>query len=72
MPDLPSLDEIMKSNPGVDPGELEKGQELLRRLREIGARGARYKLVPPGAGRRVLVGDEVDKDPRTVHLRHRR
>jgi Na+-translocating ferredoxin:NAD+ oxidoreductase RnfC subunit len=72
MPDSPSLEEIIKSNPHVDPEQLEQWRELLKKLREAGVRGSRDRIVPPGARRRVVAGEESGNDPRTVHLRHRR
>lgn len=70
MYELPeNLDELIEANPQVDAQQLEEARELLRRLREIRGRGAPYELIPPGAGRRFVVGDNPERDPRTVHLR---
>lgn len=69
MAELPNTDDIIRTNPNVDPRELEKGRELLRRLREHGLGASPHKLASPLSRRRALVDDEPTKDPRTVHLR---
>jgi hypothetical protein len=72
MPHSPSVEDIIKSNPDVDPKQLEEGRELLQKMRHNRTKGSRYKIVPPSARRRAVVGDEAESDPRTVHLKHRR
>jgi len=67
-----SPSDLIRSNPRIDPGELERGRELLRQLRKIGRRLAEQKIVSPVARRRVLAGDEPSKDPRAVQLKSRR
>lgn len=71
MAELPNVDELIRSNPNIDPRQLEKGRELLRKLRESGARGAGYRLASPINRRRVLIGGEPTKDSRIVQLRNR-
>ena len=60
---------ILKSNPQIDPNDLEEYRERLSKLRESGVRRSGYKLVPPYGGRRVLIQEDKD-DARTVRLRH--
>ena len=71
MPDSPDLEEIIATNPKVDRDQLNEERELLRSMRRRRTRGARYNLVLPGSGRRVLAGDDPARDPRTVNLPQR-
>jgi hypothetical protein len=72
MAKLPNIDDMIKTNPKVDPKELEKGLELLRQLRERGVSGSPHKLASPLSRRRARIDEEPSKDPRTVQLRNRR
>jgi hypothetical protein len=72
MPELPDVEEIIRTNPNVDPKALEAGRELLRQLREQGIRRSPHKLASPLHRRRALVDDDSAKDPRTVQLRTHR
>jgi hypothetical protein len=72
MPEKPDLEELLAANPHVDPEELERAREILRKLRASGVRGAGYRLAPPYSGRRVSVREDAENDPRRVRLRQPR
>jgi hypothetical protein len=69
MPEEVDLEELLASNPHVDPDELEKAREMLRKLRRSGVRGPGYRLAPPFSGRRVSVREDAENDSRRIHLR---
>ena len=67
MPEVPSIDEILASNPHIDPKELAKAIEMLRKLRDTGTSGSGYRLALPYSRRGITVGG--DENARTVHLK---
>ncbi len=69
-PERLRVDDLIHSNPNVDPEQLEKGRELLRQLRKNRSQDKRDKLDSP-TRRRVTIDDKPSKDPRTVQLRNR-
>ncbi|MBT9163834.1 MAG: hypothetical protein DDT24_00754 [Chloroflexi bacterium] len=68
-------EEILRLNPHISEGELNKIGEFIRRLRESGIEGKRYELASIDR-RRASVGSKGDGEtehPRAIHLRpHRR
>ena len=68
MPRMPSLKEILDSNPDVNPEQLKQQQEMLIKLREIRGQRRGYRLASPITRRRIVVGDAERRDSRTVHL----
>ncbi len=62
------LDEILASNPHIDPNLLEQSKEILNKLREAGVKKAGYNLASPYARRRNTPSS-IGSDPRVVHLR---
>jgi hypothetical protein len=71
MAERPNVDNLIRSNPNVDRKKLDEGRELLRRIREHKGGVTKYKLPPPPSRRRVIVGEDPGKDPRTVELKRR-
>ena len=60
--------EIAKNNPQVDMEELQRGQELSRRLRAAGLKKTGYGLATPDERRRATVVDSK-ANRNKVHLR---
>ncbi len=65
------IDDLIRSNPNVDPEQLTKGRKLLREIRDARKRVGKQKLASPINRRRVLMGKEPSKHPRTTQLRNR-
>ena len=70
MPEPFDLEKILSRNPHINRDQLEEGRDLLRRLRDGGARRKNYDLAPPFGGRRAAVRDDANTDGRRVRLRH--
>lgn len=62
-------EEILSRNPQIDPVELERLQEAIRRLREQRVRRKEYELESPFRGRRPIVREDPSNDQRIVRLR---
>jgi hypothetical protein len=69
MPSHFDLAEVLRANPQVSAEMLEEQMDELRELRKMSSGRAGYKLVPPFTGRKVTIGRDTDRDPRTVQLR---
>ena len=72
MPKTVDMDDILKGNPHIDPAELERHREFMRKLRENAGHGSRYRITSPFGARRVSVGSGDSEDRRTVRLKRSR
>ena len=60
MPELPDLEDIIKSNPDVDPKKLREARKLHRLLQEKRAEGGRYRIASPMDRHRASVIEAND------------
>jgi len=72
MPEKIDLEKILEANPHIDREELERSEELRRKLRELGIRGKQYDLAPVLGGRRVTMLDDAHADSRPIRSKRRR
>lgn len=64
--EIPNKDGILVANPHIDPKELAKVIEALRKLRDTGTSGSSYRLAQPYS----RLGNQVggNENAWTVHL----
>lgn len=67
MADKTDKGKILKSNPHIDPQEVEKVLSLVRAVERLGVKKCEYNLAPPFS-RRLQGGQEPEPDPRTAHI----
>lgn len=70
MPKMPSLDDLRRLNPKVDRKQIAELEELKKKLSEIPV--GQQKLPSPLLRRRIVIGENEQSDPRTIHLSTRR
>ena len=60
---------VVAANPGIDERKLQEGMEMLRKLRELGFKGAVYNIESPFARRRTKLSDSAKKAMRKTKSR---
>jgi len=66
---VPTIEELLSSNPGIDPQQLT---EFLEFHRLVGIRLPPQGITPSKGGKRLIIGDPDDDDSRMVRLRYSR
>lgn len=69
MDQSPTIEEILKDNPGIDAAKL---REFLEFQRLVGSLHPRQGEPSSPVRKRVMIGDPDDDDSRTVRLRYSR
>jgi hypothetical protein len=68
----PTVEEVLRLNPQIDPTEIESVQELLRQYRNGGPlRTARRNLASPLERRKATMKQQRDDDSRRINLSRR-
>jgi hypothetical protein len=62
-----TIEKIIKSNPHINPKEIECGLVLVRAVEKLGVKKRDYDLAPPFL-RRIGAGGKGEADLRTVHI----
>ena len=65
------IKKLAAKNPKVDIDLLLESLRMTAKLRRSGTNGPGYRIVPPGAGRRLRIADDTEGDPRTIKLQQR-
>jgi hypothetical protein len=72
MAEKPTVEEVLRLNPQIDPAEMQGVQELLRQYREGGPlRTTRRNLASPLERRKATVKQQRDDDARRINLSRR-
>jgi len=69
MVDNIDLEEILALNPHIDKETLKEAIELMIKMQQSGVKEYNYNLISPFARRRATIDKDIEKDPRTVHVR---
>lgn len=68
-PKVPTIDELLSGNPGIDPQKLA---EFLEFYRAMGPQLPPQGMPPAKLGKRLVIGDPDNDDSRLVRFRYSR